>query len=274
MKFATLTLTLVGALLAGMPGTSLAGGPRGLFDSHCGCATQKGVAQKGHVVQKGTCAQKGCAQKGCSSGSCAQKGTIFQKGHVFQKGHIAQKGCGSKGGCGLCSLCIPNVIPAVLHGIDSLLNKIFCCSSCGATKGCGCGAPLVAQKGNAQKGVSQKGSSCGCGKSYGTGRVAPPNPFVDDELQAPPVPDSEARNQRLWDLPRQVSSRARTTTSTRSIVKTSSAKSEPRAFSVQVAQPIAKKRERKSLAAPAPVIKTSNQTSSGLRIPKNPLRGA
>ena len=298
MKFATLKLTLAGALLAAIPGTSLGGGPRGLLDSHCGCATQKGVTQKGHFAQKATCGHKGCAPSGC-----AQKGHIVQKGHFAQKatcghkgcaptgcaqkGHVAQKGCSTKGGCGSCSICLPRVLPAVLHGIDNLLNKLFCCSSCGVSKGCGCGAPMIArkgsiQKGPLQKGIAQKGSSCGCGSSHGAGSVPPPNPFVDDELQAPPAPDAEARRQRLWNLPKQVSnragitttSRARTTTASRSIVKTASAKSEPRTLSVRVAQPISKKREVKTVTRPAPVVKTSSQTSAGLPIPQNPLRGA
>jgi hypothetical protein len=87
------------------------------------------------------------------------------------------------------------------------------------------------------------------------------------------MPDAEARRQQLWDLPRQVGLHARPAPAARSVLKTASAKSEPRTLSIQVAEPISKSAEVKSVTVPAPVIKTSNQTSAGLRIPKNPLRG-
>lgn len=300
MKFATTTLTLAGALLFGIVDTSLAG--RGLLDSKCNCATQKGATQKGaaqkgvlskYFAQKASATQKGCGspgcaqkgpaqkgatQKGCDAG-CAQKGHPVQKGRPVQKGAVqkrpvvqkgvVQKGCG-KAGCSKgksSSVCVPNPLPTVLHGIDHVLNTIFQCNSCGSkSKGCGCGSTKTAQKGPSQKG-------CGCGSSAGT-YASPPNPFVDDELEAPPIPatDESARTRQLWNLPQPVRHRRQPTAASRSVVRTTSAKKpEPRALPVESAAPILKQIKTEKRAAP--VTKASSQTRSGLRIPKNPLRG-
>lgn len=59
-------------------------------------------------------------------------------------------------GCRVCRPCCPPLIPALLHGVDRLLQKIFCCSSCGVrcvavggrhTPTCGCDAPIVVDHG-------------------------------------------------------------------------------------------------------------------------------
>ena len=153
MKFAKITLSLLAvALLAAAPSSAFAG--RGLLDGGCGCATQKSCgcpAQKscgcatqkgGHVVQKGP---------------IVQKGYVHQKAEIVQKGGACQKGCGASSctGCGSCSICLPRVLPALINGIDAVLNKVFCCDHCGSAKGCGC----ATQKGHVyQKGhIAQKG---------------------------------------------------------------------------------------------------------------------
>jgi len=258
MKLATKTLPLVGALLLGVAGVSSAG--HGLLDQ-CDCASQKGPSQKGlltkHLAQKRT-----ASQKGCGSPTCAKKG-------VAQKGRVAQKGCG-KEGCGSkghrCSVCIPNPVHAMLHGIDQALNTIFRCNSCGKSKGCS--NAKIAQKGRSHK------SSCGCGSAT-KGSSGPANPFADDELEAPPISDTDesARNQPLWNLPTPARHRHQPTVARRSVVRpTSVKKPEPRALPVESAEPILE--QSNSARKAAPVIKASQDTKSGLRIPKNPLRGA
>lgn len=78
---------------------------------------------------------------------------------VRQVSHHAGCGCDGHpgpvapvGSCASCRPCCPPLIPALLSGVDRLLKKIFCCSSCGSrcvTVGthhaptCGCDAPVV-----------------------------------------------------------------------------------------------------------------------------------
>ncbi len=252
MKLAKITLGLLAvALLAAAPDSAFAG--HGLLDGGCGCATQKG----GHVVQKGH---------------------VHQKGEIIQKGGVAQKGCGSS--CGSCSICLPRVLPTLLHGIDTVLNAVFCCDSCGSAKGCGCatqkggivqhGHPF--QKGHVvQKGhVTQKGSGCGCGDSHSS----PGNPFIDD-LQPPPVPNMESdagfRVRREVGRPASQSVIRPTT----SVIKTASSNSrEPRPLPAELVSPIEKIREARATQQPTPatVIRTSATTTSGIVVPANPLR--
>lgn len=252
MNFAKITLGLLAVtLLVAAPGSTFAG--HGLLDGGCGCATQKGghIAQKGHVVQKGY---------------------VHQKGEIVQKGGVAQKGCGSS--CGSCSTCLPRVLPALLHGIDSVLNAVFCCDSCGSKSGCGCATQKghVMQKGHiVQKGhVSQKGSSCGCGESHS----GPGNPFIDD-LQPPPVidGDADARFRVRRDNTRPVSQSIETPA--RTVVKTASSTSrEPRQLPAELVSPIEQIREARTSLQPTPaaVVRTSATTATGLVVPKNPLR--
>ncbi|MEO8495505.1 MAG: hypothetical protein ABI614_10580, partial [Planctomycetota bacterium] len=246
----------------------------GLLDGGCGCATQKGggcATQKGGgcATQKGG----GCAtQKG---GDVVQKGYVHQKAEIVQKGGVAQKGCGSSkgGGCGSCSICLPRILPAVLHGIDSVLHAVFSCDSCGAPKGCGCGATQkgVAQKGHVyQKGhVMQKGSSCDCGSSGGGSS----NPFVDD-LQPPPIPsaDSDARVRIRREVTRPVS-QSTPQVPTRRVIKTASATThEPRVLPAELVSPLDQIREARVTAQPTPAVIRTSATTSGLVVPKNPLR--
>jgi hypothetical protein len=78
---------------------------------------------------------------------------------VRQVSHHAGCGCDRHPGpvvpvrsCATCRPCCPPLIPALLQGVDRLLQRIFCCSSCGSrclTVGtlhaptCGCDAPVV-----------------------------------------------------------------------------------------------------------------------------------
>lgn len=79
---------------------------------------------------------------------------------VRQVSHHAGCGCDHHLGpvapvgdyCATCRPCCPPLIPALLHGVDRLLKRIFCCSSCGSrcvsvgsrhTPTCGCDAPVV-----------------------------------------------------------------------------------------------------------------------------------
>jgi len=279
MKFANVSFALMlGAALAGTPCVGSAAG-RGLLDSHCGCATQKG-----HIAQKGVY-QKGVHQKGtCTScvhqkGAIVQKGHVVQKGHAVQKGHIAQKGVAC-GGCGSCSICVPRVLPALINGIDHVLNTVFCCDSCSYSKGghgvhqkgCSvCQKGHVVQKGHiAPKGIYQKGgvfqksSGCGCGSDALP--VAPSNPFEDD-LQPPPIPEAESTTYNQWHHPKPI---VRSTSHRELRVTTQ--QDEPRAISVETAEPISKKVHAKPIVARSNVVRTSNVTSTGLIIPKNPLR--
>lgn len=270
MKFAKFTLSLLAvALFAAAPSSAFAG--RGLLDGGCGCAAQKScgcAAQKscgcatqkgGHVIQKGPVVQKG---------HIAQKGLVHQKAEIVQKGGACQKGCGSsKGGsCGSCSICLPRVLPALIHGIDTVLNKVFCCNTCGAPKGCGC----ATQKGHVhQKGhIAQKGSSCGCGDSH----QGPSNPFIDD-LQPPPVLEleSDARVVPRREVARPVSGTVERPT--RSVIKTASATSgEPRTLPAELVSPAELLREVRVAKPASSVIRTSATTTSGMSVPSNPLR--
>jgi hypothetical protein len=101
---------------------------------------------------------------------------------------------------------------------------------------------------------------------------APSDPFVDDELQPPPIPEADARNYDLWHLPKPVSRRINRRP-TQAVVTTASTstKREPRALPIEKAEPISEP-AAKAVPMPAPVRRVSNQTSSGLQIPKNPLR--
>lgn len=271
MKFPKFTLGLLAvALFAAAPSAAVAG--RGLLDGGCGCASQKAG---GCATQK----SGGCAtQKGAhvvQKGSIVQNGHVHQKGTVVQKGGFAQKGCGSSkcGGCDSCSICLPRVLPALLHGIDTVLNKVFCCHSCGSSKGCGCATQKghIAQKGHiVQKGhISQKGGSCSCGSSH----PAPSNPFIDD-LQPPPVLDSDAdaRVAPRREVARPVSNSVERPT--RSVIKTASATSrEPRALPAELVSPVEQIRgARTTMQATPNVIRTSATTTSGLVVPVNPLR--
>ena len=289
MKFAKFTLSLLAvALFAGAPGSAFAG--NGLLDGGCGCASQKSCGcGTGHVVQKGSVVQNGYVHQ---KGSIVQNGHIHQKGDIIQKGGIAQKGCssGSCGGCGSCSICLPRILPALVHGIDAVLNKVFACHGCGSSKGgCGCATQKghfaqkghISQKGDscgcatqkghfAQKGhISQKGDSCGCGSPYST----PSNPFIED-LQSPPVQDidGDARFVPRRTVTRPVSHDVEVPT--RSVIKSTSATSrEPRALPAELVSPREDVRQASTARQAKPdVIRTSSTTNSGLVVPSNPLR--
>jgi len=219
--------------------------------SSCGCA-QKGHAQKGHyqkapivaqkhgVVQKHCVAQKGVVQKGVVQKGVVQKG-IVQKG-VVQKHGVAQK---SKGGCSTCCL---SVIPAVLNGVDEIVTNtvghmaaMFACNTCGGSK-------------SKSKGCV----SCGGSSKVGLPGI-PPNPFEDDELQAPPVPSTEARIR----IQRRPVHRHVMHTTAAPVVRT-----EPRVLTISVMQPI-----KPSKPPVAPVIRTVSNDEPTSRAPYNPLRG-
>ncbi len=250
-----------------------------------------GIVQKGHgVYQKHGIVQKshGIAQK--SHGVVQKTHAVVQKGHaVAQKGHhVAQKGHGifqkpayhskshcSKGGCSTC--CIP-VIPAVLDGVHHLTSsvghaaaRLFACDTCG--KG-----------GKSKAGCVSKGCGCGGSSSKVGLPVVPPNPFVEDELQAPPVPATDAArrterrpthrqviHQPVTRRPvprRHVTQRPSQPTPAAPVVQL-----EPRPLVVTVAAPLqsAARVERSRTQAPAPV-RTVSADRRESRVPSNPLR--
>jgi hypothetical protein len=100
-------------------------------------------------------------------------GTISHAGNpnqVRQVSHHAGCGCEHQaspvpvhGGecCSTCAprhgLCCPPLIPALLHGVDRLLKRVFCCSACGVrcilvggrnAPTCGCDAPVMSGPGH------------------------------------------------------------------------------------------------------------------------------
>lgn len=258
-----------------------------------GFVPQKGPIQKGFVAQKGSCGtcQKSAPQRGCGScqkGFVPQKG-VAQKGHVpqkgsFQKGHVVQKGPTQKGcvtcqkgkggyACGSCSVCIPNPIPLVVHGVASLAHCLFPCAHCGATGGDHlCSIPSVRY----QHGKGGKGKVKGKGKGSTIHMVdpkdqyerleapTPPNPFEDDPYPPEPSqPSAAARRQPLRPAAAHSARYAEPRRSSRQYPARTVQYSEPRSLDTVPAKPIAAAAEPRA---------TVSRTSSGRVVPRNPLR--
>jgi hypothetical protein len=97
-----------------------------------------------------------------SSSEAAEPSGVRHVSHHGGLSHHGGCGCdhqlGPVSDCGECRAscrpCCPPLIPALLRGVDRLLQRIFCCSSCGSrciavgarhTPSCGCDSPVVAE---------------------------------------------------------------------------------------------------------------------------------
>ncbi len=82
-----------------------------------------------------------------------------------------------------CKTCCSNPVIELLKGIDCTLQRLLPCpKSCCKTA---CDAKLM----------PKAKPSCGCGVPAAPGLMEPsPDPFMDDELQPPPVPAIEAKH--------------------------------------------------------------------------------
>lgn len=139
-------------------------------------------------------------------------------------------GCDVASACGYRRGCLPPLIPALMHGVGSVLDAILPCHG-----GCGYDCPVYpvppCHAGPRRVGLLPKlgwgpngcGPVCGCepscglGPSHGSGVIGPGtiyydnemmplgNPFEDDETQemlSPPAPPEEARHMRPRVSPR------------------------------------------------------------------------
>lgn len=303
MKRVSLALALVCGMALAIPSKTIGAGLGGCDD----CAAQRvvpsykggyvvqkvGMVQKGDIVQKGEPIQKrGVIQKGgiAQHSAVIQKGSLLHGGGISPKGGVVQKGGEACGGCGSCCLCVPNVIPALLRGIDCLLSKVFCCHCDPCRhygKGMDCGS---AQKDCCDGGYDFMPSSPRSG--------TPSDPFIDD-LQAPPISGaalpgrgyrvrttlystgSAAPANRVASTPRPaVPSAADRTAAAADRARTDRAqadRSEPdrtaSAGATRVAPRLLEETAAPALKARVIHVSSDDEAPSGQRIPKNPLRG-
>lgn len=230
----------------------------------CGCGfvhkgKGHGTTQKGTgVIQKrhGSLQKPGNSQKSTS----VQKNTSVQKARSTQKNTSVQKHAGGKSkNCG-CSKCCLAVIPAVVvNGLECIvsgtlqhLSAAFACNSCGNKGKFKSGLLSLHRRGS-------KSKSCGCD---GSSKVAPtrmPNPFKDDELQAPATPATEASFRTVRRAIHRPIFRTRATTL--------SLHSEPRTLPISMAKPLTQSESKSST-----VLRAISLESRSSLLPHNPLR--
>jgi hypothetical protein len=196
----------------------------------------------------------------------AGKSPVRAAGHVVG-GVVAEPGCDAGVECGECCSgcggCSIGLIPAVVHGIDCLLNKIFCSHRCDP-----CGGPVACMP--SQRFYPSNGCDDGC-----TGRplVLPkaPDPFIEDPVPAP-LTKTELRSYRLWDMQQP----ARYQTLRRGSGEYSiysGANATPRPLSIPKAEPLkTSTNSTRTLARGTASVRTASDESRESTVPQNPLR--
>jgi hypothetical protein len=175
-----------------------------------------------------------------------------------------------------CRPCILRVIPAVVHGVDRLLNDIFTCKRCyrpACGVGCGCGAPHGGEwigphdMPQVEPEPLQSQMSAQMRRSYEQWNISPRSTGIPSARTVAPRPaaptndsgldgtTSVMKSKRTSSLPARIP--ARSTSLVRPQVD------EVREIENVVAEPVEELR---------PVRRTSYTTESAPRIPKNPLR--
>jgi hypothetical protein len=191
----------------------------------------------------------------------SNKSKVPPAGHSTVE-RVVESGCAESPARDECCTCCvprcPRVIPAIVQGIDCLLNRIFCCPAY-ADPGCTSGPCTV---------PSYRNHGSGCCDAPGGGPVmAPraPDPFVDDPAGAPVT-----RMDRRGGMPQPLSYQTLGRGKGESSVVTNGV---PRTLAVPQAAPLKSGRAAvtQSLGRNQ-AVRTTSTDSSGAYVPANPLR--